>query len=121
MKYLALGAALLAALLLFSVLSGSCTAKQLDAVLSPLSQALSAVQRDDGAAASRHVREASDAWRAALPYLELLQHHEEVDGISEGFARLSVAGEERVALCAELIERLRHLQALDCLTIGNFL
>ena len=122
MRYLALGAALLAALFLFSCLSAAQTGKRLDAVLDPLAQALSDAQAGDAAAARAHAAEAAAAWRSALPHCERLLAHAETDQITVDFAALTrEAPESFPAACAALLSRLRHLKDADVFCIENLL
>lgn len=67
-----------------------------------------------------------EAWHEAVPWLQILINHEDIDDVTLALERLQAAikAQEQGACfeaCAELRENARHIYHRDAFTLGNVL
>lgn len=126
MKYLYIGAAVLAAVLAGSLLCGAAVGRTLQAPLDALEQALAAADAGESEAATEHGASAKAAWERGEAFLCSILSHEELDAVKTAFAELESYGvtrseEEFRRCCAVLITQLEHIAAMDKPLLYNFL
>ena len=118
MKYLYLGLALLAMLILACCWSTQVVAARTEAVLLPLDCA--AGTGIGGPERVRCLEAAQAAWRESLPLLGCLVSHSYTTEISEALAELSLQEGEKFQLsCLRLREKLLRLGQMDRLSLEN--
>lgn len=125
MKYLYLGAAILAVLLAACILSGVLVSTATEGALDSLDLALEAFDRSGLAQAAPYAKAAKQDWQRHSRLLSALLGHEELDEIEalftslESYTRTASADDFR-SVCAELALRLRHITQMDVPFYYNF-
>lgn len=126
MKYLYIGAAVLAVVLTGSILCGVLVDRTLQAPLDELERALAAADAGDLTAAVGHGASAKKAWARGEAFLCSFLSHEELDAAKTAFAELESYGVTRSesefrSRCAVLLAQLEHIAAMDKPLFYNFL
>ena len=122
MKYLYLGAAILAAILLFCVFSGSHLSQRFDQVTDPLERACEAYEQGRPDDARVLERQAADTWQRELSGLSAYLSHKDLDEITQAFSALQDAPQEDfLPECRKLLSMLYQVQGEDRPTLENLL
>ena len=122
MKYLFLGLLVLALLLAFCLWSDKLLSKRLQAVISPLEQALKAAEAGDLALAEHLCKTASKRWDQSYPGLAAFLDHKSIDDLSLAFSILEAPPKEDfLPQMRSLLTMLRGLKEADLPTLQNLL
>ncbi len=120
MKYLFLGLALLALLILACCWSTQTVAARTEGVLLPLGKALQADAAGMPQDRNAWIETAAGRWRDSLPLLACLVSHGYTAEISDGLTELQLLPDaEFRRSCLVLRERLIRLREMDLPTPGN--
>lgn len=125
MKYLYLGAAILAVLLAVCILSTAVIGSHTRRIAETLEDALSAFDGGNLSEAAALADRAKNTWERSAKLLSAMLSHEELDEIDTAFSALdsyrrTQAADEFRSRCAELALRLRHIAQMDIPFYYNF-
>ena len=126
MKRLWFAAALMAGLLLLSVLGAGLVRNRTQAVVDKLESAQQAGESKDAESAALYTREAAELWEKYTPLLDALVRHEEIHGVGGALEELQVYAnlrqpEEFFSRCARLLNDLRHIRESELPLLHNLL
>ena len=122
MKYLYLGAAILATILLFCIFSGSHLSQRFDQVIDPLERACEAYAQGKPDEARALESQAASAWQRELSGLSAYLSHNDLDEITQAFSALQDAPQEDfLPECRKLLSMLYQVQSEDRPSLENLL
>lgn len=126
MKYLYLGAGILALGLALCIVSTAALGRQTDRAAALLDQALEAADRGDFDAAEVRTRRAMDLWERHKGFFGMILRHDEADQVTSTFRALAEyaknhCAEEFSPTCAQLLAQIRHLSEMEAPHYYNIL
>lgn len=122
MKYLWIGAAILAVLLVVCLCVNEKLAEATQAVEKELQSAESFAAAHDFDHAAEHAKKAADEWDTHLRFFASVLCHDETDEITAGLAELQVVEDaEFLQSVSTLLARLSHISEMDRPFLHNIL
>ena len=126
MKYITVSLALLTLMVGLCIVSSTCVIKAVDNTISLLEDAVTAEDTGKQDKTISLITKASETWRKQETFFGTVLRHDEIDDVTEEFARLKSYAttedqDDFLSNCRALIAKLEHIKSMERPTFENIM